>query len=54
MGLCVNRRARVAQSAWRASREYFVTVALCARGPVVADAFVVKTSRKGIHLYVDR
>ena len=53
----VNRRHRMAQMAGRASVEFYVGLALKARGEknvVVEDAFVIRTFRNGLGVFVSK
>ncbi|KAH8092215.1 RNB-domain-containing protein [Cristinia sonorae] len=53
----VNRRHRMAQMASRASVEFYVGLALKARGKagvVTEDAFVIRTFRNGINVFVSK
>jgi exosome complex exonuclease DIS3/RRP44 len=55
----VNRRHRMAQMAGRASVEFYVGLALKSRnerekGKVVEDAFVIRTFRNGLGVFVSK
>ena len=53
----VNRRHRMAQMAGRASVEFYVGLALKARGEksvVQEDAFVIRTFRNGLGVFVSK
>ena len=53
----VNRRHRMAQMAGRASVEFYVGLALKARGEkqtVTEEAFVIRTFRKGLGIFVSK
>ncbi|KZT00885.1 RNB-domain-containing protein [Laetiporus sulphureus 93-53] len=53
----VNRRHRMAQRAGRASVEFYVSLALRARGEkgsTVEEAFVIRTFRNGVAVYVSK
>ncbi len=53
----VNRRHRMAQMASRASVEFYVGLALKARGSrqvVEEDAFVIRTFRNGVGVFVSK
>lgn len=56
----VNRRHRMAQMAGRASVEFYVGLALKAKGQkegnaeVLEDAFIVRTFRNGVGVYVSK
>lgn len=53
----VNRRHRMAQMAGRASVEFYVSLALKARGEkqvVTEDAFVIRTFRNGLGVFVSK
>ena len=53
----VNKRHRMAQMAGRASVEFYVGLALQARnarGPVVEEAFVIRTFRNGVGVFVSK
>lgn len=55
----VNRRHRMAQMAGRASVEFYVGLALKSRneregGPVTEEAFVIRTFRNGVGVFVSK